>query len=105
MRVAAVVVRGDTLAIAQNNMPLFIGDFFRTSPDTLATLEFLIGGRVSVGKSMMIEVVSERSVADKDDGSPRPGVQSTSLWTKWHAEALKQPLEIQTNGGTLGIKG
>jgi hypothetical protein len=69
------------------------------------TIEFLIGGRVSVNGATAVEIVNERSVADFQTGAKRSIKKHLSLWMKADAKTLKQPLEIQTNGGVLGIRG
>lgn len=82
----------------------YVKDHYLTDPNTLAALEFLIGGRVGINSNTEIEVVNERSVAD---GAPvkRVILSSGSVWVKADGKTLKQPLEIQTNGGVMGIKG
>jgi len=83
----------------------YLKDHFITDQNTLAALEFLIGGRVGINKDTDIEIVSERSVADGNVEVKRIILKNGSLWVKADAKQLKQPLEIQTNGGALGIKG
>lgn len=82
----------------------YVKDHYLTDPNTVAALEFLIGGRVGINHNTEIEIVNERSIAD---GSPvkRVILGSGSLWVKADAKTLKQPIEIQTNGGVMGIKG
>ncbi len=76
----------------------YLDDHFVTDGNTLAALEFLIGGRVGINQSTDVEVVSDRSVQ-------RMVLKQGSLWVKADARTLKQPLEIQTNGGVMGIRG
>jgi hypothetical protein len=83
----------------------YVKDHFMTDTNTLAALEFLIGGRVGINKDTDIEIVNERSVADGSLEVKRIILKNGSLWVKADAKALKQPLEIQTNGGVMGIKG
>jgi len=83
----------------------YVKDHFITDNNTLAALEFLIGGRVGINKATDIEIVTDRSVADGKTDVKRIILKSGSLWVKADAAQLKQPLEIQTNGGTMGIKG
>lgn len=82
----------------------YVKDHYITDANTVAALEFLIGGRVGINKNTDIEIVNERSAADKS-ATKRVILKSGSLWVKADAKALKQPLEIQTNGGVMGIKG
>jgi hypothetical protein len=104
-KVHALVFRGKFVAVAHENMLLKIGDRVRTGPDILMALEFLIGGRVGINESTEVVIDSERSVADHNTPTYRVLLKNFALWTKADAKALKQPLEIQTNGGTMGIKG
>lgn len=83
----------------------YVQDHFRTDKNTLAALEFLIGGRVGVNQGTDVEIVNERSVAGGQLEVKRIVLKTGSMWVKADAKTLKQPIEIQTNGGTLGIKG
>ena len=83
----------------------YLKDHFLTDKNTLAALEFLIGGRVGINKDTDVEVVSERSVADGKVNAQRIILKNGSLWVKADANQLKQPLEIQTSGGVMAIKG
>lgn len=83
----------------------YIKDNFKTDANTLAALEFLIGGRVGINKNTEIEIVDAKSVADANVSVKRIIMKNGSLWVKADAKALKQPIEIQTNGGVMGIKG
>ena len=106
--VPAVILRHEnqlTGAVASIGTLLYIGDFIKTGPDTIMAIEFLIGGRGGVNRGTCIEIVNERSVADGHNGARRLVLKNAALWTKADAKALKQPLEIQTNGGTMAIKG
>ncbi|MBT9585470.1 FecR domain-containing protein [bacterium] len=97
---------GDTASYPVSvNTTGYIKDHFMTDQNTLAALEFLIGGRVGINKDTDIEIVSERSVADGKTEVKRIILKNGSLWVKADAKQLKQPLEIQTNGGAMGIKG
>jgi hypothetical protein len=82
----------------------YVQDHFKTSENTLAALEFLIGGRVGINQSTDVEILNERSVVDNQEGK-RLVLKSGSIWMKADAKNLKQPLEIQTNGGVMGIRG
>jgi hypothetical protein len=77
-----------------------IGDEVLTSPTGHAALEFVIGGRVSVGPGADVTVTGERSVDGgkaEDTGLRILGTGSTTR---------PAHVEIQTNGGVLGgIKG
>ena len=88
--------------------PAYVGtrgevkDQFKTGPETVAALEFFIGGRVAVVPGSEIEIVTDHSIADRTR-LKRVVLKSGSIWMK--SGKLKEPLEIQTNGGVMGIKG
>lgn len=103
-RVPAVVARGHSVAVGQVNMSLQVGDFIRTDPDWLVLIEFFIGGRVGINGGTVIQVVDERSVQEEQTALESI-VKTGKLWFSASAWKLKQPLEIQTNGGTMGIRG
>lgn len=83
----------------------YVKDHYITDKNTVAALEFLIGGRVGINRDTDVEIISERSVADGKTPVKRVVLKNGSIWVKADAKALKQPLEIQTNGGVMGIKG
>jgi len=83
----------------------YLKDHFITDKNTIAALEFLIGGRVGINKDTDIEIVSERSVADKNVSVKRVILKNGALWVKADSSKMKERLEIQTNGGVMGIKG
>lgn len=80
-----------------------VADHFKTDAKTVAALEFAIGGRVAISKDTEIEVVSERNI-NAISPPQRVVMRSGHIWMK-SLRPLARPLEIQTNGGTLGIKG
>jgi hypothetical protein len=86
------VIRAGRAFSADAGSTLATGDIVMTDDVTVLTLEFSIGGRVSVGRSTTVELTDERSVTQTGG--------STSV-----AAAPGQPLEIQTNGGVMGIRG
>jgi hypothetical protein len=70
---------------------LELGDVVSTDDDTVLTLEFLIGGRVSLTRDADVRIAGDRHVealGGTTEASP----------------SSDQPLEIQTNGGILGIR-
>lgn len=80
-----------------------VGDVISTDPNTVLSLEFGIGGRVGVNKDSKIEITGERNVAGVDTPIANVILRKGGLWAK--AVKLKEPLEIQSNGGVMGIKG
>lgn len=83
----------------------YIKDHFKTDANTVAALEFTIGGRVGINKNTDIEVVNERSVADGKTTVKRIIMKNGALWVKADSAKMKERLEIQTSGGIMGIKG
>jgi len=83
----------------------YVRDRYLTDGATMAALEFLIGGRVGINRDTTIEIINERSVADSNLSVKRIILKNGSIWVKADAKTLKQPIEIQTNGGVMGIKG
>lgn len=69
------------------------GDVISTDGETVLALEFSIGGRVGVGRNSSIRIVGDRQVE---------GLGGTTTATP--SSSLDHPLEIQTNGGILGIR-
>lgn len=85
-------------------MPTLIKDEYATDANTVAALEFVTGGRVAINKKTKIEVVSESAI--QEDGKPlvkRIKVKSGRVWAK--ITKRKDPLEVETAGGVMGIKG
>lgn len=83
----------------------YIKDHYITDQNTVAALEFLIGGRVGINKNTDIEIVNERSVADGKTPVKRVILKNGALWVKADSAKMKERMEIQTNGGVMGIKG
>ncbi|MEW6282665.1 MAG: FecR family protein, partial [Candidatus Eremiobacterota bacterium] len=85
-------------------MDSLIKDQFRTDKDTIAALDFYAGGRVGINKGTEIVVISESDV--KQDGKPivkRIKLTSGRIYAKMGKRT--DTLEIETNGGVMGIKG
>ena len=76
-------------------------DRIRTDAFTVAAFEFAIGGRVGVNKNSEVVVTSERG--SDEPGRPRVKLTKGQMWAK--CQKLKEPLEIETGGGVMGIKG
>jgi len=100
MKVGALVFRGDNVAVGKEGMLLALHDRVCTGPDTLGLIEFLIGGRTSLSESTEVVIDSERSVFNVN--APTGLAAFMSLFKN---NQLRRPIEIQTNGGTMGIKG
>ena len=98
------VIRNGVRYAAGENVLLQPGDTIETGKGTHAAVEFLIGGRVGINDNTQIEMTAEREVVDHDVGPKRAIVKKGSIWVKPDTEGTV-PLQIQTNGGTTGIKG
>lgn len=79
------------------------GDRVVTDKNSVAALEFALGGRAAVRPDSQIEVTGERSVDALDP--KRSGFKLTKggIWAK--CGQMQESLEIQTSGGVMGIKG
>ena len=70
------------------------------------TIEFIIGGRVGINTNTAVEMINERAVAvrlNNVKAIKKALVKNVGLWVK--ADILREPLEIETNGGVMGIRG
>jgi len=76
------------------------GDIVSTDSETVLAFEFAAGGRVGVNTEATIKVLNERTAVDV---SGQIHLSKGNLWKK--CGKLKEPLEIQTNGGIMGAKG
>ena len=81
-------------------MPVFLEDKLRTSAGCVLAIEFIIGGRVGVNADSTVTVSGERSVANSNVSLKRVILRTGAMWKN-----TGSPLEIQTNGGVMGIKG
>ena len=77
---------------------IYVGDELLTSQDGRVALEFEIGGRVKIGPGAHVIVTGERSVGNSED----TGLKFLSNGSGRSSSAT---VEIQTNGGVIGIKG
>jgi hypothetical protein len=77
-----------------------IGDVISTNAGSVMAMEFAIGGIVGLNAGAEVTIVNERGVK-----ATHPGLKifRGGMWAK--CGKLKEPLEIQTNGGAMGIKG
>lgn len=96
--------RKSATALAFPFMNTMVKDEYQTDASTVAALEFVTGGRVGINKGTRIEIVSESEI--KEDGKPvvkRIKIKGGRVWAKMSKR--KEPLEIETAGGVMGIKG
>jgi len=88
---------------AYEGQHLYVGDELRSDSDTVAAAEFALGGRVGVNRNSDIQIADESSV--KEAGKPQTKrilIHPGGMWAK--VAKHSDPLEIQTNGGVMGIK-
>jgi len=79
------------------------GDIISTGTNTVLEFSLAIGGRVGVNTSAKIEVTGPRTVKDV---SGNITVSIPSIFNKLtRCGKLKEPIEIQENGGVTGQKG
>ncbi len=96
------VRRNGKILTPYEGMDLYQKDVITTDNNTVAAIEFSIGGRAGINRNSQIVITSERSVKSTAE-SPWPKISKGGMWAK--CGKLKEPLEIQTNGGVTGIKG
>jgi hypothetical protein len=105
--VPAVVLRAHggstTFAVAKVGLFLRLGDIVKTAPDCILAIEFAIGGRVSVNRGVSVRVEGPKHVREVDATMKRALANTWHLFT--HQNDLRRPIEIQTNGGVMGVKG
>ncbi|HMM49792.1 MAG TPA: hypothetical protein PKE32_09325 [Miltoncostaeaceae bacterium] len=82
------------------------GDIITTGSRTVASFEFLIGGRVIMNRGVSLEVVNERSVVTTGSTSVKAPVKNApSLWLQSTSGSRNRPVELNTSSGWVGIKG
>ncbi|MCY7303296.1 MAG: hypothetical protein LH654_09740 [Thermoleophilia bacterium] len=99
----ATVKRDGKLYSGLLNSKLQNGDIIKTDGNTVVAVEFIIGGRVGININTEVEMINERAVAIRGESTTRAALKNAGLWVK--ADKLREPLEIQTNGGVTSIKG
>ncbi|HXD54246.1 MAG TPA: hypothetical protein VN618_05795 [Solirubrobacteraceae bacterium] len=103
-RNVSVVREGKRYAVEKNS-ELQTGDVVETGTGTFAALEFSIGGRVGINRESKVTMTGEREVTDGKPSGPRATIERGTVWVKPDSKSRKEPIEIQTNGGVMGIKG
>ncbi|HEV2765963.1 MAG TPA: hypothetical protein VGV38_23460 [Pyrinomonadaceae bacterium] len=85
---------------AYEGMAVHLNDHFKTDPNTVATLEFLIGGRAVVSPDTELVVLGDREVSVVGN---QIIIKAGKMWAK--VDKQKSQLQIQTAGGVIGIEG
>ncbi|HZO36598.1 MAG TPA: LecA/PA-IL family lectin [Solirubrobacteraceae bacterium] len=70
------------------------GDVISTDGETVLTIDFAIGGRTGLARNSSVRITGDRQIE---------GLRGTTMATP--PSSLDHPLEIQTNGGILGVRG
>jgi len=83
--------------------PLYIGDKITVGLQTLAAVEFVVGGRAGIDYGTSVEIVTDRSLALVDNTFSGIVLHKMGVWGK--EAKTRAPLHIQTNGGAMSIKG
>ncbi len=79
------------------------GDVITAGANAVLAFDFAAGGRVGVNAGAQIEVTGPRQVKDVSGNVSVKKADWSSAWAK--CNKLKEPIEIQTNGGAMGSKG
>lgn len=98
-----VIRDGQRYSVDKNTL-LQAGDIIETGKGTLVLFEFSIGGRVGINSNARVEITGDREVTSSSTGPRKLTLQKGSMWAK-PAGVIDHPLEIQTNGGTMGVRG
>lgn len=81
-------------------MPVHLNDHFKTDPNTVATLEFDIGGQAGISPDTEAVVLGERETSTVGN---QIIIRAGKIWAK--IDKQKAQLQIQTAGGVIGIEG
>lgn len=93
------------------NMPLYIGDIIYNGGSIISAIEFFIGGRAGINQQMVVSINSERTIRSYRYTEKAYELMTTiyditiGLIPLMGRKLPERPLEIQTNGGVMGIKG
>ena len=81
------------------------GDIITVSNGGRASVEMITGGRIGVMGDRAVLILSDSQVgtSPKDPSWKRPLQKTVAAWKK--VSERKQPLEVETAGGVMGIKG
>lgn len=89
-----------TLVELQNGDSIDVGDHIISDSDSVAALEFVLGGVVGIKKGTTEIVIGERETRNPNDSLL---TKAHSVWAYFNKE--ETPLTIQNHGGAFGIKG
>lgn len=96
-----VVRDGKTYPLASDSI-LQVGDVVHTDANSVATIEFLISGRVGLNSNATVRIDGDRSVSDLSTGT-RTVPSRPSMWIR--PTNPTQPLDIRTNAASLAVRG
>lgn len=78
------------------DMKDLVNDVLITDANTFGAIEFFTGGQIGINKNSQVEITSANQVNTIN-------VKSGGIWSKMATQ--KQPLQIRTSSGVMGIKG
>lgn len=78
-----------------------VGHRFKTDAETMANLQFFLGGYASLGKDCEVKLISEKDIGIISQGIK---LEKGNFWAKFDKQK-EAPIRIQTAGGVMGIKG
>lgn len=86
-------------------MPDYVQDHLKTDANSLAALEFRVGGRIGINKGTEVEIVGPRDVTDvtKRGTVERLVLRSGTIWAKFAKQ--HEQFKIQTESTVIGIRG
>lgn len=83
-------------------MPDYTQDVLSTDANSVAALEFTVGGKIGINKGSAVRIIGNRSAADATSGQVLK-LDSGTIWAKFDKQ--KSPLYIRTRNTTIGIRG
>lgn len=86
--------------------PLYVTDIVSITGNTIAALEFTIGGRAGLNGPLSVLLEGDRNLQELGVGFTRKALKHYMMWRKESRPRWMRQLEIQTNGGVMGgLKG
>lgn len=98
-----------TFEVLKIGQTLCVNDVVRTGPDTFATIEFYTGGQIGMQKGSTLRISGPNRVTDpqaeRELETTWGQVERSFGWGRYHMSTQKEPLQIKTSSGVMGIKG
>ncbi len=101
------IERYNTLRLfkAKRGERLYVGDKIFTGKQTVAAIEWLLGGKVGINSASKVHVVDDRTIHDDDPGLLRIVSHKIGIWGDVEHREGPARVQIQTNGGVMGQQG